>query len=153
MADPNSSIIVECGSCGAKNRIPAKKQHLKPSCGKCGENLSLISKAIPVGLGDHDFQQFISSVSQPILVDFFAPTCGPCKMLAPVLNRIAREYSARLIVVTVDTSSHPGTAMHYDIRGVPTLLFMKEGEVKDQIVGAPDEAVLVGKLDRFIRAN
>ncbi len=81
------------------------------------------------------------------MVDFYSPTCGPCKSIAPVIAALSKEYLGKVIIATLDTSTNPGTAMHYKIRGVPSLLFFKNGQVVDQIVGAPPEVQLRQKLD------
>ena len=146
-----SGVIVPCSGCQVKNRIPEKKQHLSPLCGKCGHKIVVGPLTVPVNLGDEDFQQFIKSSDIPIMVDFFAPTCGPCQAIAPLISRLAGSYAGRVVVAKINTSDHPGTAAHYQIRGVPTLLFFKNGLVVDQIVGAPPESQLVAKLEDLVR--
>ncbi len=142
-----NNLIISCPSCNAKNRIPADKQHLSPKCGKCGKQIDLRPAAVPIELIDSDFQSFISGSSLPVMVDFYSPTCGPCKAIAPFISRIAKEYLGKVIIAKLDTSTNPGTAMHYKIRGVPSLLFFKNGQIVDQIVGAPPETQLRQKLD------
>ena len=143
-------VIVPCAACGAKNRIPEKKQHLGPLCGKCSQRIVVGKHAVPVTLGDGDFQQFIKNAGLPVMVDFFAPTCGPCQAIAPLVSRLAGRYAGRVIVAKLDTSEHPGTAAHYQIRGVPSLLFFKNGSVVDQLIGAPPEAQLVAKIETLL---
>lgn len=145
-----NSIILACPSCSAKNRIPAAKQHLFPKCGKCGERIHTGSAAVPVELTDSEFRPFITNTSVPVMVDFYSPTCGPCRSIAPIIANLAKEYMGRVIVAKLDTSSNPGTAMHYQIRGVPSLYFFKHGEVVDHMVGAPPEVQLRQKLDQLI---
>lgn len=142
-----NNLIISCPSCGAKNRIPAGKQHLAPKCGKCRKQLDPRPQALSVELTDSEFQSFIAGSTLPVLVDFYSPTCGPCKAIAPVISKLAKEYLGKIIIAKLDTSSNPGTAMHYKIRGVPSLLFFKDGQVVDQIVGAPPEQQLRQKLD------
>lgn len=142
-----NSLILACPSCSAKNRIPAGKQHLSPKCGKCGARINRPSQAVPVELTDSEFQSFIAGATLPVLVDFYSPTCGPCKALAPVIANLSKAYLGRVIIAKIDTSTNPGTAMHYQIRGVPSLLFFKNGQMFDQIVGAPPEHQLRQKLD------
>jgi len=139
-------VIVACSACQVKNRIPEKKQHRNPRCGKCKEKIVVGTKTVPVNLGDEDFQQFIKETKLPVMVDFFAPTCGPCQAIAPLITGLAGQFAGKVVVAKINTSEHPGTAVHYQIRGVPSLLFFKSGIVVDQIVGAPDESVLVSKL-------
>ncbi len=142
-----NSLIIPCPSCGTKNRIPAGKQHLSPKCGKCGNRLPVGELAVPVELNDAEFQSFISEATLPLMVDFYSPTCGPCHAIAPLINQLAKAYLGKVIIVKLDTSANPGTAMHYQIRGVPSLLFFQNGQVVDQIVGAPPESQLRQKLD------
>jgi len=141
-----NSIINTCPSCGTKNRIPTGKQHLFPKCGKCGKQIPA-TQAVPVELGDAEFQSFLSESSLPVMVDFYSPTCGPCQAIAPVVAKLSKDYLGKVIIAKLDTSSNPGTAMRYKIRGVPSLLFFRNGQIVDQIVGAPPEAQLRQKLD------
>ncbi|MEN8198651.1 MAG: thioredoxin domain-containing protein [Thermodesulfobacteriota bacterium] len=142
-----NSLILACPSCGGKNRVPAEKQHLSPKCGKCGSPLDPAPHTVPVELTDSGFHSFITGASLPVMVDFYSPSCGPCQSIAPVIATLAREYLGRVIIGKLDTSVNPGTAMHYQIRGVPSLLFFKDGQVIDQIVGAPPAVQLRQKLD------
>ncbi|MEA3469313.1 MAG: thioredoxin domain-containing protein [Thermodesulfobacteriota bacterium] len=142
-----NSLIITCPSCNAKNRIPADKQHLSPKCGKCGKQIDPRPGAVPVELTDTEFQTFIAGSSLPVMVDFYSPTCGPCRAIAPLISTLTKEYLGKVIIAKLDTSTNPGTAMHYKIRGVPSLLFFQKGQVADQIVGAPPETQLRQKLD------
>ena len=122
---------------------------MSPLCGKCGERLVLGNSAAVVQLGDQDFQKFVSEATLPVMVDFFSPSCGPCQAIAPLISRLAEIYLGKAIIAKLDTSLHPGTAAHYQIRGVPSLLFFKNGSVVDQLVGAPPEQELLSRLDRL----
>lgn len=144
------SFIVPCPSCGTKNKVPAHKQHLTPKCGSCKEAIDLKPFARPVTLTDQDFQTIIDQASLPVLVDFYSPTCGPCQMMAPVIDNLARQYHGRLLVAKLDTSVNQMTAGRFQIRGVPTLLLMKNGQVMDQVVGAMPETALVQKINQFV---
>ncbi len=141
-----NNLIIPCPSCGTKNRIPAAKQHLSPKCGSCKQQLPVHDLAVVVELTDTEFQSFVLAASLPVMVDFYSPTCGPCHAIAPLINQLAKEYLGKVIIAKLDTSNNPGTAMHYKIRGVPSLLFFKNGQVMDQIVGAPPESQLRQKL-------
>jgi thioredoxin 2 len=116
-----NSIVVACRNCGTKNRIPADKQHLGPKCGKCQGVINLAGAAVPVELDDSGFAGFISRASKPVMVDFFSPTCGPCRMLAPVIDSMAIKFYTRVIIAKLDTSRYQMTASQYRIKGVPTL--------------------------------
>ena len=144
-----NSLVVTCTNCGRKNRIPADKQHLGPKCGSCKKTISLANAAVPVELDDSSFPGFIRQVSKPVMVDFFSQTCGPCRILAPLIDAITKRYYGRVIIAKLDTSRNQLTAGRYRIRGVPTLIFFKNGQVMDQITGALPEQELIRLLDRF----
>lgn len=141
--------MVACGNCGRRNRIPADKQHLAPRCGSCGSRISLALSAVPVELDDASFSGFINQASKPVMVDFFSPTCGPCRMLAPVIDNLARKFHGRVIVAKLDTSRSQITAVHYGIKGVPTLIFFRNGKVVEQVTGALPEQELVRYLENL----
>ena len=144
-----NSIVVTCNNCGTKNRIPADKQHLGPKCGKCHKAISLAGTAVPVELDDSSFHGFIRQASKPVMVDFFSPTCGPCRMLSPVIDAMARRFYGRVIIAKLDTSHHHMTASQFRITGVPTLLFFKNGELVDQVTGALPEQELTRLIEKF----
>jgi thioredoxin 2 len=100
-------------------------------------------------LGDATLHDFLQGAKLPVLVDFFSPTCGPCASLAPLLDNLTRQFFGKMIVVKVDTSKHLGCASHFQIRGVPTLIFFKDGRILDQIVGLPDVNHLKAKMAYF----
>jgi len=143
-----NSIVVVCNNCTTKNRIPADKQHLGPKCGKCKGAISLAGSAVPVELDDSTFSGFISQASKPVMVDFFSPTCGPCRMLSPVIDSMARKFYDRVIIAKIDTSRNQTAASQYKIRGVPTLLFFKNGQLVDQVTGALPEQELASLLQK-----
>ncbi len=146
-----SDTIIICPSCGAKNRIPADKRHLTPKCGRCGTPLGQSGQSAEViELGDHNFQQVLGSTTLPVLVDFYSPTCGPCKMLAPVIAALARQYAGRALICKMDTSRHQMTPAQFQIRGVPTLIFFKNGQVMDQVVGAVPASELESRLNNLL---
>ncbi len=146
-----SDTIIICPSCGAKNRIPADKRHLTPKCGRCGTPLAQSGQSAEViELGDHNFQQVLGSTTLPVLVDFYSPTCGPCKMLAPVIAALARQYAGRALICKMDTSRHQMTPAQFQIRGVPTLIFFKNGQVVDQVVGAVPASELESRLNNLL---
>jgi thioredoxin 1 len=100
-------------------------------------------------IAEVEFQKEVIDSDMPVLVDFFAPWCGPCRALAPALEAAAATYSGRLKVVKVNVDDAQGLAAGYRIRGVPTLMFFKEGEAVDSIVGLPPASALRSKLDAF----
>lgn len=144
------TIIVSCQNCGAKNRVPAIKQHLGPKCGKCGDLIDIGSAAEPVELTDNSFAGFIGRAPLPMLVDFYSPTCGPCRMMAPTIDSLAKRFFNRIIVAKLDTSRNQTTAARYRVRAVPTLFFFKNGRIVDQITGAVPESALLQKLNGLL---
>lgn len=144
-----NSIVIACSNCGTKNRIPADKQHLGPKCGSCKAAMSLGGSAVPVELNDSEFEGFINRAAKPVMVDFFSPTCGPCRMLAPVIDTLTKKFFGRVIIAKLDTSRHQMSASQYQIRGVPTLLFFKNGQLVDQVTGALPEQELTQLLEKF----
>lgn len=141
-----NAIVVPCSACGVKSRIPVMKQHLGPKCGKCKALLPVKEYAVPVELGDANMDSFIKKEKLPILVDFFSPTCGPCKTLAPLILNLTKKFYRKIIIATVDTSKNQGCAAYYKITGVPTLIFFKNGNIVDQLIGLPDISLLESKL-------
>jgi thioredoxin 2 len=141
--------IIVCPGCGAKNRIPAEKQHLTPKCGKCGARLSVAGGTV-IELSDQNFQQVVNNSTLPVLVDFYSPTCGPCHALAPVIEQLAGQYAGRALICKLDTSRHQMTASQFQIRGVPTLIFFKNGQSADQVVGAVPSQELEQRLNNLL---
>lgn len=142
------NTITICPHCGTKNRIPADKQHLMAKCGKCG--VSLVAQGDIVELTDQTFQQVVTGSSLPVMVDFYSPTCGPCQALAPVIVSLASAYAGRVLICKMDTSKQQMTAANFQIRGVPTLIFFKNGQPVDQVVGAVPEQDLIQRLNNVL---
>ena len=130
-------IIVRCASCGANNRVPKKRLHEGPICGKCKAPLKVSgSLAVPVDVTDQTFSNEVLSFSGPVLVDCWAPWCGPCRMVAPVLEQLASEYAGRLKIAKLNVDENPVTASQYGIQGIPTMLLFKNGNHVNSLVGA-----------------
>ena len=100
----------------------------------------------PVEITDSNFEDIIKS-DQPVLVDFWAEWCGPCKMIAPVIEELANDYEGKAVVGKVDVDSNPEVSGKYGIRSIPTLLVFRDGEIVDKQVGAVNKSVLSQKLD------
>ncbi|MGQ9525743.1 MAG: thioredoxin [Armatimonadota bacterium] len=107
-----------------------------------------MSKAVEVT--ESSFEQEVLQSSVPVLVDFWAPWCGPCRMLAPTVDQIADEFAGRLRVVKVNTDDNPGVAARYQIMSIPTLMLFKEGKPVDQMVGVQPKSALVSRIERHI---
>jgi thioredoxin 1 len=104
----------------------------------------------PIAVTDADFDSQVLQASRPVLVDFWATWCGPCKMIAPVLEQLAEEAKEVLTIAKVDVDSSPGIAGRFGIRSIPTLLLFKDGEPVDQIVGFRPKGQLIKQLSRHV---
>ena len=106
--------------------------------------------AKPIEVTDATFEQEVLNASVPVLVDFWAIWCAPCRLIAPVVEELANEYEGKLKVAKLDVDHNPNTAVKYGIRSIPTLLIFKNGQVVDQIVGAVPKPYLVERLERVM---
>lgn len=151
-------MLIPCSQCGAKNRVDPKAAQLQqPVCGKCGTLLDL-SKAIPEDSGkpivvtDSSFSRDVVTASNrtPVLLDCWAPWCGPCRILAPVLDQLAAEAKGRYRIAKLNTDENPVTASHYQIRSIPSMLIFKNGQLVDQLVGVQPKQTIADKLLKFV---
>lgn len=100
----------------------------------------------PIAVDDTSFQQEVLKSDTPVLVDFWAIWCGPCKMVAPIVEELARDYNGKLKVAKMDVDANPRTAMQFGIRSIPTIMIFKSGQVVEQIIGAVPKRYLLDKL-------
>jgi thioredoxin 1 len=101
-------------------------------------------------VNDSNFDEVVLASDKPVMVDFWAEWCGPCRMIAPFVEEMSKEYEGRAVVVKCDVDSSPGVANRFGIRNIPTVLFFKGGEVADKQVGAVPKANFVAKIDALI---
>jgi thioredoxin 1 len=104
----------------------------------------------PVHVTDAAFEKTVLQSSLPVIVDFWAPWCGPCKMVAPILDKIAKEYAGKLVVAKVNTDENAEYAMKYGVQGIPTMLLIYEGKIVNRQVGALPEPMLRDLVDQFL---
>lgn len=100
-----------------------------------------------IEITDANFDELVLKSDKPVLVDFWAEWCGPCRMVGPVVEELSKDYDGKAVVGKVDVDSNPGISMKYGIRNIPTLLIFKGGEIVDKQVGAVPKSVLAGKLE------
>ena len=105
---------------------------------------------MPDTVTEQTFESEVLGAGQPVLVDFWAEWCGPCKMIAPVLEEIAKEHAGRIQIAKLDVDDNPGVARRYDVMSIPTLLVFMDGVVKKRLVGAKGKAQLLEELSEFI---
>ncbi|TDW86507.1 thioredoxin TrxC [Kribbella sp. VKM Ac-2566] len=128
--------IVSCPHCGQKNRVQATGDG-KPVCGKCGKPLPWV-----VNAGDQDFAKVVEQSRIPVLVDVWAPWCGPCRMVSPVLEQLATEKAGDIKLVKINADDAPELSRRFDIRSIPTLMVFRSGEAVATQIGATPAAVL-----------
>ena len=141
--------MVVCPACGATNRVPGERvaQGLAPVCGKCRAPLP-VGKPQPVT--DASFAQDVERSPVPVLVDAWAPWCGPCHMIAPVVDQLATELAGRIRVVKLNVDENPRTAARFDLRSIPTLLVLKGGREVDRLVGVQPKREIARRLERAL---
>lgn len=145
------NAIVVCSGCGAKNRVPVAKQQLKAKCGRCGNSLDGAPvTGVVVAVADDTFSQIVEKSPLPVLVDFYSPTCGPCQMVAPIIENIAVAYAGKAVVCKLNTAANNIAASRFQIRGVPTILYFKDGKMVDQLVGAVPQVDIEARLNNYL---
>ena len=132
-------VTLQCQFCQSWNRVDAARAQDRPKCGKCGKPLLLDR---PVGLSDETFQRTIESSEIPVLVDFYADWCGPCKMMAPAVDAVAAKYQGQALVAKLNTDLAPQTAERFEIRGIPTTIVFEHGREVARQTGAIPQPML-----------
>jgi len=138
--------ILTCSGCGARNRVDERAETLTPVCGRCGALLEA-GAGVPVVVTDATFPTVVLGAGAvPVLVDCWAPWCGPCQALAPTLDRLAAEAGGRYLVAKLDIDQNPRTAQQFGIQSIPTLLIFKNGALVDRLVGAQPKQSIQARL-------
>lgn len=137
------TIITRCPSCATMNRVDLSLIANGPRCSKCGVALAL-DKPQPVS--DADFRKIINGASVPVVVDFYADWCGPCRAMAPAFAEFASKEAGRVLTLKLDTDANPHTATEFGIRGIPTIIAFRDGRELRRHVGMADARVLEGLI-------
>jgi thioredoxin 2 len=148
-----SNDQIRCPACGTTNRIDPDKVAggMQPVCGNCGLEIAPAAPpatdAHPIDVSDSTFASEVEGSSLPVLVDLWAPWCGPCRMLAPTLNAIASEMAGRARIVKLNVDENPVTADRLRVQGIPTMVLFKGGREVDRLVGAHPKGEILRRLE------
>ena len=147
MSSTANARIMPCPNCGAKNRIDPSRA-ADAVCGKCRTPLSASSK--PLHITDANFTAEVENSKLPVLVDFWAAWCGPCRMIAPILEQLAIDLAGRVRVGKLDVDANQTTAARFRVQSIPSMLIFKDGREVDRIVGAQSKESILRRLAPFI---
>lgn len=149
MADPSAAAIVKCMSCGANNRINTGTAGKQAVCGRCKNLLPPVSSK-PLHITDANFSELVEHSPLPVLLDLWAEWCGPCRMLAPTIESLARELAGKVTVGKLNVDENPRTASRFGVQGIPTLLILRNGREVDRIVGVQSREAILSRLKAHI---
>jgi thioredoxin 2 len=145
--------VVACKNCGIKNRVePNQAREKVARCGKCGEPLDVSAQTAsgrtdqPLEVSDETFQGDVLGAPGLVLVDCWAPWCGPCRMVGPIMDQLARESNGRYRITKLNVDENPRTAAQYQIQSIPTMLMFKDGKLIDRIIGAQPKQAIADRL-------
>ena len=140
--------IVVCSNCGAKNRVEESRLATSEAkCGRCGEKLAGDQESKPVIITDQTFErEALQTSGRPVLVDCWAPWCGPCRMVGPILDELAAESRGRYRIAKLNVDENPQTASRFQIASIPTMLIFKDGKLIDRLIGAQPKQAIAERL-------
>ena len=144
--------VLVCNSCGAKNRVDEHKlTNSEAKCGRCGKKLQTgaagAQNSKPAAITDASFdREVMRERGRPVLVDAWAPWCGPCRMIAPAIDQLAAESEGRYKIAKLNVDENPLTASQYQIASIPTLLIFKDGQLVDRLIGLQSKPAIAERL-------
>ena len=143
----NKTQIVRCQNCGTQNRILVNSEK-QAVCGKCKAELKF--DASPVHITDANFGAEVENSKLPVLVDFWAAWCGPCRMIAPIIEQLAKEMAGKAKIGKLDVDQNPNISGRFRVQSIPTLIIFKNGKEVDRIVGGQSKEAIARRLQNFI---
>ena len=146
MMPDSPTATVACPFCETLNRVDLARIEQQPKCGNCGKPILLDR---PIAVSDANFEKVTTDTTVPVVVDFYADWCGPCKIMAPLLDDAARRRAGELLIVKLDTDRNPVTGQRFRIRGIPTLIAFRRGKEVARRVGAVPPAELEAFLNEL----
>ena len=151
--------VVACRNCGARNRVDeARLATSEARCGRCGERLTAATSSgeqdsKPVMITDQTFERDVLQASgRPVLVDCWAPWCGPCRMVGPIMDQLAAESAGRYRIAKLNVDDNPQTASRFNIASIPTMLIFKDGKLIDRLIGAQPKQAIAERLQVAMRS-